>query len=173
MLRHCFTLLFLGLFFIGKIAAQDTLSNLNLWEWREVMPWQRATFAAQSADKVWFASEWAILELEKQSRERRFITKVEGLSDVGVAFVRYNRSAARLLIAYNNSNLDLYDPANGKVTNLPFIRKNPNIIGNRRIYDAVFEGKNAYLACGFGMVKMDVSTTNVAYTVFTGMPVYS
>ncbi len=173
MLGQYFTLLISAFFFIGKMAAQDSLSSLNLWQWREVLPWQRATFTAQSTDKVWFASESAILELEKQSRERRFITKVEGLSDVGIAFVRYNRSAERLLVAYTNSNLDLYDPTNGKVTNLPFIRKNPNIIGNRKLYDAVFEGKSAYLACGFGMVKMDLSSTNVAYTVFTGMPVYA
>jgi hypothetical protein len=61
MLRQLFTLLITGFFFIGKMAAQDTLSKLNLWQWREVLPWQRATFTAQSADKVWFASESAAL----------------------------------------------------------------------------------------------------------------
>ena len=49
---------------------------------------------------------------------------LEGLSDVGINLLRYNAAADVLLIAYTNSNLDLYQPSDGSVINLPFIFKN-------------------------------------------------
>lgn len=160
--------------FLGKITAQtDTLSELAISSWKEYLPWQRGIYVTQSAQKVWFATEWAVVEIDKIERSPKFITKVEGLSDIGMDIIRYNPATKSLLLVYTNSNLDVYDPANGQVTNLPFIKKNPNIIGDKKIYSAVFDGKTVYLACGFGVVKMDLETTNVEYTVFTGTPVRS
>ena len=112
--------------FLGKITAQtDTLSELAISSWKEYLPWQRGIYVTQSAQKVWFATEWAVVEIDKIERTPKFITKVEGLSDIGMDIIRYNPATKSLLLVYTNSNLDVYDPANGQVTNLPFIKKKP------------------------------------------------
>lgn len=163
--------------FSGTTLAQSDSSSifppLKIGEWRQHLPWQRSVYVTQSDTKVYFATEWAIVEIDKAERTPNFITKVEGLSDVGINLVRYNAAAKVLLVSYTNYNLDLYYPADGSVLNLPFIQKNQNIIGDKKIYDVFFDGKIAYLACGFGVLKFNLETAEAEYTVFTGMPVNS
>lgn len=155
-------------------AQTDTIfPPLTIGEWREHLPWQRSKYVTQSTEKVYYATEWAVVELDKADRSPRFITKVEGLSDVGMNLLRYNAAAKLLVIGYSNSNLDLYYPANGSVVNLPIIQKNPNIIGDKQIYNVFFDGKIAYFACGFGILKFNLETADAEYTVFTNIPVRS
>jgi sugar lactone lactonase YvrE len=171
-----FTLLFILLNFWNNVAAQvDTTAYppLKIGEWRQHLPWQRSVYVTQSDTKVYFATEWAVVEIDKTDRSSNFITKVEGLSDVGINLIRYNQDAKALIISYTNSNMDLYFPADGSVLNLPFIQKNPNLIGDKKIYDIFFEGKTAYLACGFGVLKFDVERAEAEYTVFTNLAVKS
>lgn len=163
--------------FCGNLLAQNDSSALfpplKIGEWRQHLPWQRAVYVTQSDSKIFFATEWAVVEIDKTDRTPNFITKVEGLSDVGINLVRYNPAAKVLLISYTDYNLDLYYPADGSVLNLPFIQKNQNIIGDKKIYDVFFEEKTAYIACGFGMLKFNLETAEAEYTVFTGVPVNS
>ena len=165
-----------GLFsFLEKnIAQSDTIfPPLSIGEWQQHLPWQRSKYVTQSSDKVYYATEWAVAEIDKADRSSRFITKVEGLSDVGMNLIRYNAAAKVLLIAYTNSNLDLFYPDDRSVVNLPIIQKNSNIVGNRKIYNVFFDGKIAYFACGFGILKFDLQEAEAEYTVFTSIPVQS
>jgi len=41
------------------------------------------------------------------------------------------------------------------------------------VYDMAFEGKSAYLACGFGILKLNLERAEVEYTAFTDVPVRS
>jgi hypothetical protein len=159
---------------LGNLPAQpDTFPALKIGDWRQHLPWQRSVYVTQSETKVYFATEWAVVEIDKTERSPRFLTKVEGLSDVGMRLIRYNNAAGALILAYTNSNLDIYYPADGTVVNLPFIKTNLNIIGDKQIYDVVFEDKLAYLACGFGVLKLNLEKAEVEYTTFTGMVVKS
>ncbi len=159
---------------LGSLSAQsDSFPSLKIGEWRQHLPWQRSKYVTQSDSKVYFASEWAVVEIDKADRSPRFLTKVEGLSDVGMRLIRYNRDAAAVVMAYTNSNLDIYYPADGSVVNLPFIKKNINIIGDKQIYDITFEGKIAYIACGFGVLKLNLEKEEVEWTVFTSVVVKS
>ena len=164
---------FLSLFvFLQKTAAQTVnFPSLTIGEWQQHLPWQRAVSVTQSSSKIYYATEWALVEIDKADRSPRFLTKVEGLSDVGMNFIRFNQNANVLLLAYTNSNLDLWNAADGSVVNLPFIQKNVNISGDKKIYDVAFEGKFAYLACGFGILKLNLEAAEVEYTVFTGLPI--
>jgi len=174
-IRTFFGLLALALFsFMGKTTAQSgAFPDIGIGQWQQHLPWQRSVSVTQSTGKVYYATEWAVVELDKADRTPRFLTKVEGLSDVGMNFIRFNKAANSLLIAYTNSNMDIWRADNGAVVNLPFITKNTNIIGDKKIYDAAFEGRNAYLACGFGIVKLNLETAEVVYTTFTDLPVRS
>lgn len=171
-----FLLIVFCLFFTGNTFAQTDTSEfppLKIGDWRQHLPWQRSSSVSQSASKVYYATEWAIVEIDKADRSPRFITKVEGLSDVGINLLRYNAAADVLLIAYTNSNLDLYQPSDGSVINLPFIFKNLNILGDKKIYSVFFEGKFAYLACGFGVLKLNLERAEAEFTTFTGVDVRS
>jgi ligand-binding sensor domain-containing protein len=174
-IRSLFGILPLALFsFLGKTTAQSVnFPAVAIGEWRQHLPWQRSVSVTQSSTNVYYATEWAVVEIDKADLSPRYITKVEGLSDVGMNFIRFNQSTNTLLITYSNSNIDLWRASDGAVVNLPFITKNTNIIGDKKIYDAAFDGKNAYLACGFGIIKLNLEAAEVIYTTFTDLPVRS
>lgn len=168
-----FLLLFVAQSSSGQTDQTVDFPSIGIGQWQQHLPWQRAVSVSQSATKIYYASEWALVEIDKADRAPRFLTKVEGLSDVGMNFIRFNPETNILLIAYSNSNLDLWRAADGTVVNLPFIQKNVNISGDKKIYDAVFDGKFAYLACGFGILKLNLEAAEVEYTVFTDLPIRS
>jgi ligand-binding sensor domain-containing protein len=173
-MRIFFPFLLLLTFGIQLPAQTDTIfPPLTIGQWRQHLPWQRARYVTQSQDKVFFSTEWALIELEKSDRSSRFITKVEGLSDVGISLLKYSPAAKLLLITYTNSNIDLFYPDDQSVLNLPIIQKNRNIVGDKQIYNVFFDGKKAYFACGFGVLKFDLEDAEAEYTVFTGIPVRS
>lgn len=151
--------------------TRDTLSELKIGQWQQHLPWRTARYITASETKAYFATEWAVVEVDKQDFQPQFLTKVEGLSDINIQLIRFNKVANRLLIAYSNSNLDIWNPSDGSVVNLPFIKTNIGLQGDKKIYDLFFEGKFAYLACGFGIVKLNLEREEVEYTVFTGAAV--
>ena len=160
----------------GFLLAQTDTSEfppLRIGEWRQHLPWQRTSYVSQSDSKIYYSTEWAVVEIDKTDRTPRFITKVEGLSDVGINLLRYSKATDALLIAYTNSNLDIYHPSDGTVTNLPFVFKNLNIVGDKKVYSVFFEGKFAYLACGFGILKLNLERDEAEFTTFTGLAVKS
>ncbi len=174
-MRLFLTALSLLCFAFPVFAQTDTIPfpPLRLGEWQQHLPWQRATYVTQSSKKTYYATEWAVVEIDKVDRTPRFITKVEGLSDVGIGLIRYNAAADMLIIAYSNSNIDLYRPSDGTVTNLPFIKKNINLVGDKKIYDIAFDGTDAFLACGFGILKLNLTKAEAVYTTFVETPVLS
>lgn len=174
-MRPLFTAV-LFLVFSGLSFAQTNnpaFPDLMIGQWEQHLPWQRARYVTQSGEKTFFATEWAVVEVDKEERSARFITKVEGLSDVGINILRYNSAADVVLIGYNNSNIDLFYPSDRSVLNLPIIQKNLNIVGDKQIYDVFYDGRTAYFACGFGVLKFDLRDAEAEYTVFTGIPVRS
>lgn len=151
-----------------NIQAQDTLSDLRIGEWRQHLPWQRGIYVTQNAEKVWFATDFAVVELDKTDRSTHYYTKVEGLSDVGIKLMRYNPATKNILIAYTNSNLDVLNPENGEVSNLPFIQKNTSLGGAKSLNSITFYGKDAFICASFGVVKLNLETLETDFTLFTG-----
>jgi hypothetical protein len=166
-----------GLFLVLKTAVfgqtDSIFPPLRIGDWQQHLPWQRTLSISSSSQKIYCATDWAVVEIDRTERTPNYLTKVEGLSDAGMQLVRFNRNTNLLLIAYTNANLDLYDPTDGSITNLPFIKKNINIAGDKTVYDVAFNGSDAYLCTGFGAVKMNLTTAEVDFTVFTGVPVRS
>jgi hypothetical protein len=158
-------------FMAFALNGQDSLSDLRLWQWQQHLPWFQCNYATQDQTRAWLSTDWSLVEVDKSDLSPRFLTKVEGLSDVGIRLAKYNAATQTVFIAYNNSNIDLYDPNAETTENLPFIKKNINLIGDKKIYDLLFEGEDAYLSTGFGMVKMSVRTGETDYTIFTPVAV--
>ncbi|MBE0640697.1 MAG: hypothetical protein IH599_01595, partial [Bacteroidales bacterium] len=91
--------------------------------------------------------------------------KVEGLSDFGISWITYSKEFQTLVIAYTNTNIDLLQK--GKIVNISDIKRKP-ILGNKTINKAMFIGQNCYLACGFGIVVLDVQRNEIRDTWYIG-----
>lgn len=155
-------------------AQSDTIfPDLKIGEWQQHLPWQRIRSVTGSDSKIYCGTEWSVVEIDPVDRAPKFLYKTEGLNDVGIKMIKFNKVADVLFIGYNNSNIDLYYPASGKVVNLPFILKNTVLAGDKALKTICFDDKFAYIGAGFGVVKLDLVTADVVFTVFTGVPVQS
>ena len=156
----------------NMVSAQDSTSasTLKIGQWEQHLPWQRSIWVTQSAEKVWFATEWALLELQKSDRAPRYITRTDGLSETGMGPIKYDATSGTLIVTYFNSNIDLLK--DGLVTNIPFIKTNVSILGDKKIYDIFVENGAAWFCCGFGMAKFSLDAQEFEFTTFTGLPVW-
>ena len=93
------------------------------------------------------------------------ISKCTGLSDIGYNDIGYDERRNNLIICYSNSNVDIYNDAS--VYNIPDIKRK-NISGDKNIYAVTIDTNVAYLACGFGIVVLDLVKLEIKDTYIIG-----
>lgn len=94
------------------------------------------------------------------------VTKINGLSDIGVQLLRTNDYNNRLLVVYENCNIDVID-INENISNYPDFRLKA-FNGKKTINEVTFQKQMAYLACGFGIVLFDTEKLEIRETYFIG-----
>ena len=77
--------------------------------------------------------------------------KTDVLSDIGISHIAWSKDANRLVIAYDNSNIDLLS-RDGAVTNVPDLYMKESTL-DKTINSIYIYGCFAYLSTGFGIVK--------------------
>lgn len=131
--------------------------------WTAHLPYQSARWVTQSDDKIIYSTEWSLLTIDKGDLSRQTISKVDGLSDIGIFRTQYDLFNDQLIIAYNSSNLDVV--RGDEVINLPNIKTNQNIQGDRAIYDIhIVDAESALLATGFGIVELRLESLDFGFT---------
>jgi hypothetical protein len=158
--RHLYLLLVL---LPLQIFAQK---DLKIGEWQSYLPYQAGNYVTQSSTHVYWATQLSVLKMNKTDYVTERLDKSNQLSDVGINLIRYNKDNDILLIAYRNHSIDLVK-SDGNVVLLNDIKNNLNIIGEKNINDVFFSRDTAYLACSFGIVKLDMKRSEFISTTFT------
>ena len=140
--------------------------NLAIGAWKDCLPYRYGTGVVQGNGKVYCITPLDIFSVTTSDNSIQQYSKASGLSDIGISTAAYDSALHVLVIGYNNSNIDLlYD--NGRVINVPAV-KQASIIGNTKINGIYFIGSDAYLACGFGIVNLNLSTQLINDTYIIG-----
>ena len=142
-------------------AALTTQAQIAIGEWRDHFPYRQTLAVAEGGGKAWCATRNAVFSYDLATGEMQRLTKVNALSDVDISMVAYNTSLNALMVGYRNGNLDLV--RSGSASNLSDIKRS-SIIRDKGVYDIHFEGPLAYLACGFGIVVVDLEALEVRDT---------
>lgn len=95
--------------------------------------------------------------------------KVNALSDCGISDIAWCRQAGRLVVVYENYNIDLVS-ADGKVTNMSEYY-NKSLTEDKTINNITINGTDAYLSTGFGIVRIDVRNAAISDTYNLGVKV--
>lgn len=153
----------------GKAWAQDRLA---IGQWAEHLPFGAGIHVTQSDDKVFYATGQALLAIDKQERSLQRVTKVEGLSNVGVELVKYNRGAKVLVIVHDNGVVDLMDDSG--ILTLPNIPASNIVLGEKRVNDIFMANDSiAYLAASYGVSTLNVVQGRFPNTIKTPVEVRS
>jgi len=149
--------------FCSFYASAQTTYPIGTWV--DHLPYRGARLVEQSDDRVFCATDVSLYSVDKTYLSEDKISKCTGLSDIGFSAMRYDNARHQLVIAYNNSNVDLWTP--DKVINVPDIKRK-NIVGDKNIYSVDVNDNLAYLSCGFGIVAMDLDKKEIKETYYIG-----
>ena len=141
------------------------IAQVAIGQWRDHLSYKKGISITQSSDVVYCATESGIFSFEKNRKEITPLSKITGLSDVEVSCLRYNLSEKTLLIAYKNANIDLI--AGKNIYNLSDIKRKL-ITAKKTINNIYFINQFAYLACGFGIVVVDMDKKEISDTYYIG-----
>lgn len=139
--------------------------GIGIGQWRTHLPYQRVIDVEIADQLVYAATPYELIVYNTVDNRLSQLNKVNGLSDIGISAIRYNEQHKTLMVTYTNTNIDLIRPDG--IVNISDI-KNKELIGNKTINSIRFEGKYAFLSCGFGIVVVDIEREEVYDTYFIG-----
>ena len=108
MIKNALAFIFTLMLF--PVTSSFSQSTTRIGEWTSYMSHSTGNFVAQSPEYVFFGTNGGLVLINKNNEEIKLVTKVSGLSDISVQTMAWDSKTNRLIIAYRNSNIDIYDP---------------------------------------------------------------
>lgn len=138
---------------------------MGIGEWRTHLPYRNTIAVDYTGKLVYCATQYNIFYYDKSDQNVGRLTKVNGLSDIGISKIKYNKIHQVLVVAYTNANIDLiYED---RIVNISDIKRK-SIYGNKTINNIAFFGDYVYLSCGFGIVVVDIIKNEIKDTYLIG-----
>ena len=97
--------------------------------------------------------------------------KMNALSDCNISHIAYCKAAKRLVIIYQNQNIDLLEE-DGNVVNISAFY-NKSMTADKTINEVKINGKYAFLSTNFGILKINVADAEITDTYNLGRIVLS
>ena len=146
-------------------TAQNT--SISLGQWREHTPFVKAIdVAIDNTGLVYCATQFGVFTYSKSNGELTALSRLKELSDLELSMIKYDPVTGVVVIAYQNSNIDLIF-SNKNVVNLTDI-KQKNIVGGKNINTIFCLNSMAYLGCEFGIVVVDINRKEIKDTYYIG-----
>jgi hypothetical protein len=140
-------------------------AQLTIGEWRTHLPYSQAICVTEAGDRIFCATRSGLFYYNKEDNTLNKFTRINGLSDVEISCLSYSPENNILVIAYNNSNVDLIK--GNTIYNIPDIKRK-QITASKTINDIMFLGNSAYLSCGFGIVIINLDKMEIRDTYLIG-----
>lgn len=156
------------LFLIVQVVAFH--SQAAIGDWKAYLAYHDVQEIEQAGNLVFVQASNGLYVYNKNDQSIQTFSKIDYLSDCNISHIAYNKSTKRLVIIYSNGNIDLMNINNYEVTNLSDYY-NTFTSENKTVNDIYTYGNYAYLSTGFGIVKLNVSKTEISDTYNLGFKV--
>lgn len=154
----------LVLIFLPLISKSQISNSLGVWV--DHLPYTNSVDILEEDDIAFVATQQGLYTYDLGDRVINRVSKVNGLSDVGLTCIAYSRRYNELLIGYENGNLDLY--RDGEVSTFPDLRLSNNYSGLKRINHIHVLDSVAFIATNFGILAYEIPTGLVRETYIIG-----
>lgn len=134
-------------------------------QWRACLDFTWVNHVAYGGECIFAAARGGIFCYDLEDNTLTSLSKGKGLSDVGIAAMDYDAATRCLVVAYNNSNVDLL--IDGHTYNISDIKRS-GISGDKSIYHIRFANRCAYLATGFGVVVVNLERQEIKEIWYLG-----
>ena len=134
--------------------------------WGDHLSISNCNSVSKLGTKIYGSYRNGLIYFEQSEINPKTLSKINGLSDVGIRLLRTNNFNNKLLVIYDNCNIDVID-LNGNIRNYSDFKL--KIFNGKKLINEVFFYKQfAYLACGFGIVVFDTDKMEIKDTYLIG-----
>lgn len=147
-------LLFAFLTIVGSCYCATAQSTSDLGVWLDHLPYGNGIDVECAGNQVYCACRQGIFIYDTEEKSVQRLSKVNGLTDVGLSTIAWSDQYQTLLVGYEDGNLDLLKGE--KVTNVSDIKQSGNYSGLKHINHIEVSGNTAYICTDFGIVSYDL-----------------
>lgn len=155
-----FLLLALTACLYGRPARAQS-SQLPIGSWQLHLPQNRAIAVAKVENTLYTATEDGFFRFNLDYNQLQVLSRADGFNGGRISTLDYDPVSATLLIAYDNTAIDLVQ--DGQVIPVQDILRK-SMPGIKQIYHVYFHDKIAYLSCSFGVVLLDLARQQIKET---------
>jgi hypothetical protein len=154
-----------ALYFLAFTTPYTSWSQPPIGQWRDHLPYQQVSHVTHTANKIWAATPYSIFSVDVTDNSIDRYSTNSGLSETGISAIGGEPNGSQVIIAYNNSNIDVLNDNN--VNNINAL-KNTNRPGDKAIYSIFVNNRQALLSTGFGIVVIDLDKYEIKDTWIIG-----
>lgn len=141
----------------------------ELGDWNYYLSYSNLQDVVETSSKVFFLSDGNLYSVNKNDTSVETYDKTKTLNDNVITHIAWCQAAKRLVIVYDNQNIDLMEE-NGGIVNMPDYY-NKVMTGSKNVNGININGKHAYLSTAFGIVNINVAQAEVTDTYNLGFGV--
>ena len=152
--------------FLALISLNFIGNAQKIGEWVTHTPGMEVVSVDVMHSNIFAATPYDIFYYNTNDNSINHLSKVNGLSDMGISLISYSKPYDIMFVGYSNTNIDIIDNQEN-IKNIPDIY-NKYILGNKTINNVFFKDRYAYVCCGFGIVVIDLKRKEVKDTYIIG-----
>lgn len=156
MLITCFV------FLTNRLNAQTPIGT-----WQTYFNYAKAKQVLVLGNKIYCISENGFFYYDTSENQAITLSKIDGLSEVGIAKIHYVASVQSIIIAYSSGNIDLLSLSSSNeplgISNISLLKES-TIQGNKQVNHIASKDNLAYLSYNFGLVVLDVAKQDIKET---------
>ncbi len=151
-------------FFISVLAQQFSFAqSIPMGSWQVHLAYNAGSDVAVAGSKVYCVANGNLFSYNTSDNALKRISKIDGLADIEVSSIAFDENSKTLIVGYNNANIDFI--VNDKIVNLSDIKRK-QMFGDKKIYNIYIKNNYAYLAMGFGIIKLDIAKQEIKETYY-------
>ncbi len=121
--------------------------------WSSLLPYNTTYGMATDGSLIFNICQQAFFTMDPATLETTTYSKVNGMSDIGMQCVAYDKKSNTVVLGYTNSNIDLFK--NNTFYNIPDL-KLKTVAGDKKINSVYTENGKAYFSTSLGVVVIDL-----------------
>jgi ligand-binding sensor domain-containing protein len=141
--------------------SQSNAQQAPIGYWTSHFPYNNCISIATDGRMLYAASELSFFTHDPMTGETEAYSKVNGMADVDMAWVAYDKTTSTVILTYANGNIDLFKDLG--FYNVPDLKLRV-INGPKTIYGVYTENGLAYLSTSIGIVVVDLAKKEIKET---------
>ena len=155
-------------FLLLQVTSYRAIAAIG--DWKAYMAYSEVQEIEQAGNLIFVQASNNLYVYNQNDQSIQTFSKMDYLSDCSIQHIAYNKATKRLLILYNNANMDLMNISNYDVQNLSDYYS-ASTTGDKTVNNIYMYGKYAYMSNGFGIIKVNVADGEISDTYNLGFNV--